>query len=111
WCSGMTEYFYKHQIRIFDYPKWAEPLRDALRTNMERIAAENGTLIEFGRSRKSTVCSNAMVPATLTGSPPKGQAACVTPQDRFARCCQCDFLLFLFGLPSGGCRLSMCEMG
>jgi hypothetical protein len=32
WCyaAGMTDYFYKHHIRIFDYPKWAEPLRDCL---------------------------------------------------------------------------------
>jgi hypothetical protein len=55
WCyaSGMTDYFYKHQLRIFDYPKWAEPLRDALRENMQRIAAENALEIEFVRSRKS----------------------------------------------------------
>ena len=55
WCyaSGMTEYFYAHQMRIFDYPKWAEPLRDAIRGNMERIAAENHIEIEFVRSRKS----------------------------------------------------------
>jgi hypothetical protein len=55
WCyaSGMTDYFYNHQIRIFDYPKWAEPLRDALRENMERIAADNAIEIEFVRSRKS----------------------------------------------------------
>src|SRR5882724_4079655 len=50
---GMTDYFYKHQLRIFDYPKWAEPLRDSLRTNMERIAAESGIGIEFVRTRKS----------------------------------------------------------
>ena len=55
WCyaSGITDYFYKHQLRIFDYPKWAEPLRDALRENMQRIAAENALEIEFVRSRKS----------------------------------------------------------
>jgi hypothetical protein len=55
WCyaQGMTEYFYAHQIRIFDYPKWAEPLRDAIRENMEGIAAENGIEIEFVRSKKS----------------------------------------------------------
>jgi hypothetical protein len=55
WCyaSGMTDYFYKHEIRIFDYPKWAEPLRHALRENMERIAADNKIEIEFVRSRKS----------------------------------------------------------
>ena len=29
----MTEYFYAHPIRIFDYPEGAEPLRDAIREN------------------------------------------------------------------------------
>src|SRR5271157_3116984 len=55
WCyaRGMTDYFYKHQLRIFDYPKWAEPLRQQLRQNLERIAAENALPIEFVRSRKS----------------------------------------------------------
>lgn len=55
WCyaSGMTDYFYKHQLRIFDYPKWAEPMREELRANMERIAGDNGIGIEFVRSRKS----------------------------------------------------------
>jgi hypothetical protein len=55
WCyaSGMTAYFYEHKIRIFDYPKWAEPLRDAIRTNMERLAAESEIQIEFVRSKKS----------------------------------------------------------
>ena len=55
WCyaKGMTDYLYAHQIRIFDYAKWAEPLRDAIRQNMERIAAENGIEIEFVRSKKS----------------------------------------------------------
>ena len=54
WCyaKGMTDYFYQHQIRIFDYPQWAEPLRDAIRQNMERIAAESGTEIVFVRSKK-----------------------------------------------------------
>ena len=49
----MTDYFYKHQLRIFDYPDWAQPLREALRANMEGVAAENGIEIEFVRSRKS----------------------------------------------------------
>ena len=55
WCyaSGMTSYFYARRMRIFDYPKWAQPLREALRANMERVAAENGIEIEFVRSRKS----------------------------------------------------------
>jgi len=55
WCyaSGMTSYFYEHQIKNFDYPKWAQPLRDAIRENAERLAAENGIEIEFVRSKKS----------------------------------------------------------
>jgi hypothetical protein len=42
WCyaSGMTDYFYKHQLRIFDYTDWAQPLREKLRANMEGIAVE-----------------------------------------------------------------------
>jgi hypothetical protein len=55
WCyaRGMTAYLYEHQIRIFDYSRFAEPLRDAIRENMERIAAEEGMEIEFVRSKKS----------------------------------------------------------
>jgi len=55
WCyaSGMTSYFYERQIRIFDYPKWAQPLQDAIRENTERLASENGIEIEFVRSKKS----------------------------------------------------------
>ena len=54
WCyaGGMTSYFYEHQLRIFDYPKWAEPLRDGIRANAERLAGENGIQIEFVRSSK-----------------------------------------------------------
>ncbi len=47
----MTDYFYEHKIRIFDYPKWAEPLRNAIRENMERIAAESGIEIELLRGK------------------------------------------------------------
>lgn len=55
WCyaSGMTSYFYEHQIKIFDYPTWAQPLREAIRENAERLAAENGIDVEFVRSKKS----------------------------------------------------------
>ena len=55
WCyaSGMTSYFYEHRIKIFDYPAWAQPLRDGIRANAECLAAENGIEIEFVRSKKS----------------------------------------------------------
>jgi hypothetical protein len=53
WAQGMTAYLYAHQIRIFDYPRFAEPFRDAIRQNAERLARENGLEIEFLRKPKS----------------------------------------------------------
>src|SRR5438132_13091399 len=52
-AEGMTGYLYAHRVRIFDYPRWAQPLREALRENAERLAAENGLEIEFIRRAKS----------------------------------------------------------
>ena len=45
-CNSLL---YAHGIRIFDYPKWAEPYRDKIRRNAERLAAEAGLEIEFVR--------------------------------------------------------------
>jgi len=45
----MTSYLYANDIRIFDYPQFAEPLNDMIRENAERIAKENGLQIEFIR--------------------------------------------------------------
>ena len=53
YAQGMTSYLYARQIRIFDYPRFAQPLRDALRENAERFAAENRLEIEFIRGTKS----------------------------------------------------------
>jgi len=53
YAEGMTGYLYGHRVRIFDYPRWAQPLREALRENAERLAAENGLEIEFIRRAKS----------------------------------------------------------
>ena len=38
-------------MRIFDYPKFAEPFRNQLRENAEALAKENGIEIEFVRQR------------------------------------------------------------
>jgi hypothetical protein len=40
-------------IRLFDYAHWAEPLRDEIRANAERLAAEAGLEIEFIRKLKA----------------------------------------------------------
>jgi hypothetical protein len=50
-AEGMTSYLRARKIRIFDYPRSAEPFRNRLRENAERLAAENGIDIEFLRKR------------------------------------------------------------
>lgn len=51
YAEGMTGYFYANGIRIFDFADWAKPLRDEIRTNAEKLAAENGLEIEFIRKQ------------------------------------------------------------
>jgi putative NADH-flavin reductase len=51
YAGGMTSYLYERKVRIFDYPRFAEPFRDQLRENAERLAAEAGIEIEFIRKR------------------------------------------------------------
>jgi hypothetical protein len=36
----MTSFLFERKIRIFDYPKFAEPCRNRIRENAEKIAAE-----------------------------------------------------------------------
>lgn len=50
-ADAMTAYLYLRGIRIFDYPKWAEPLREEIRANAERVADDNGLEIEFIRRK------------------------------------------------------------
>ena len=51
YAEGMTSHLYANKIRIFDYPRFAEPYREQLRANAERLAGENGIEIEFLRKR------------------------------------------------------------
>jgi hypothetical protein len=53
YAKGMTKYLYTHNIRIFDYTKFAEPLRDMIRANAQAIAVENGLEIEFIRTHNA----------------------------------------------------------
>src|ERR1700752_767139 len=50
YAEGMAKYLRIHDIRLFDYPRFVEPLRDEVRANAERLAAEQGLSIEFIRS-------------------------------------------------------------
>ena len=47
YANGMTGYLYQNGVRIFDYPKFAEPLREQLRSNAEELAKANDIRIEF----------------------------------------------------------------
>jgi len=47
YAQGMTSHLYSNNIRIFDYPKFAEPLKNKLRDNAEKLAHENDVEIEF----------------------------------------------------------------
>jgi len=52
YAKGMTGYLYAHNIRIFDYPMFAKPLRDTIRANAEAVAKEHDLEIEFIRKSK-----------------------------------------------------------
>ena len=50
-AGGMTSFLFERKIRIFDYPKFAEPFRNRIRENAEQMAAEAGIEIDFIRKR------------------------------------------------------------
>ncbi|HYA85631.1 MAG TPA: helix-turn-helix domain-containing protein [Nitrospirota bacterium] len=50
-AEGMTSLLYQLHVRIFDYPRFAEPFRDQLRENAEKLAADHGIEIEFIRKK------------------------------------------------------------
>src|SRR5260370_26930703 len=52
YAQGMTSFLTQREIRIFDYPRFAEPLRDAIRANAEGLAKAHGVAIEFVRKSK-----------------------------------------------------------
>jgi hypothetical protein len=51
YADGMTSYLRANNIRIFDYSRFAEPLRNELRENAEKIAEENNLEIDFIRKK------------------------------------------------------------
>lgn len=46
YAGGMTSFLYAHGIRIFDYPRFAEPLRDSVRQRAQEVCEANGLTIE-----------------------------------------------------------------
>ncbi len=50
-ARAMEEHLRSQNIRLFDYPRWAEPFREELRANAERLAKEHGLEIDFIRRK------------------------------------------------------------
>jgi hypothetical protein len=46
YAGGMTSFLYAHGIRIFDYPRFAEPLRDRIRERVREVCKAAGVGIE-----------------------------------------------------------------
>ncbi len=53
YAGAMASHLSYRGIRLFDYPRWAEPLREEIRENAERVAAEADVQIEFIRKHKA----------------------------------------------------------
>jgi len=47
YAAGMTSFLYAKGIRIFDYARFAEPLRERIRERAQQLAEEQGAKIEF----------------------------------------------------------------
>src|SRR5579883_847524 len=63
YAEGMTAFLSARSIRIFDYPRFAEPLRDAIRTRAAELAASAGIEIEHIRKdhiRKEDVVAKVL---------------------------------------------------
>lgn len=71
----MTSYLRARGIRIFDYTKFAEPLRDQVRRNAENLAENSGLQILF--LRKSSVRKEAIVEDLLAKRGRKPGLVCI----------------------------------
>ncbi len=63
YADGMTQFLKAAQVRIFDYPRFAEPLRERVREQAAALAAEAGVAIEhIGKKhvRKEAVVTKAL---------------------------------------------------
>lgn len=59
YAGGMTSFLFSRGIRIFDYPRFAQPLRDRVRERAQQVAEQNGVRIEH--VSKSYIRKEALV--------------------------------------------------
>ena len=63
YAAGMTSFLNAHDIRIFDYPRFAEPLRERIRTRAHDLASAAGVTIEH--IAKAHIRKEAIVAAVI----------------------------------------------
>jgi hypothetical protein len=77
--EGMAKHLGVHGMRLFDYPRFAEPLREEIRQNAETLARTHGLAIELIRSMgafrkedriKAVLATRGMQPGLVTSSRP-----------------------------------------
>ena len=51
-AKAMASHLTANDVRLFDYPRWADQLRETVRTNAMAMAAQSGITIECIRDRK-----------------------------------------------------------
>ena len=84
YADAMARHLAKRGVRLFDFPKYAEPLRDEIRENAERIAREAGLKIDHNRrkdfrkeerikeivAQRGDLSGCSSISTDTTGSPP-----------------------------------------
>lgn len=63
YAAGMTTFLHLHQIRIFDYARFAEPLRNRIREQAQMLAKEAG--VEIQHVAKAHIRKEDLVAAVL----------------------------------------------
>lgn len=64
YAGGMTSFLYARKIRIFDYARFAEPLRERIRSRAQEVCAEAG--IEIEHINKPHIRKEEVVAKVLT---------------------------------------------
>ena len=102
WCfdGGMTAFLNVNKIRIFDYPQFANALREELRSHAEAIAAENNIEIEFIRKIDAFRKDNLRPPARHPSSMIL-ESVCTITSTLLTRITGYVISGFLPGAPSG----------
>ncbi len=68
-AGGTTSFLYSRGIRIFDYPRSAEPLRERIRERAQQVCDAAGVQIEHVSVMKTSPAKPYRAPFFTTGEP------------------------------------------